>query len=353
VLLARQEIFSQFGAVNTWGAYQCYGDPGFSIKPMERADDGRPFVAEREFCAAVLRLAKRVRAADKEQKAELSHRLERMIGAAQSSWLKSGVTCAAIARAFGALGRFDEAVTYYERVLVAEPASASVADIEQLANLISRVAAGQKPSRKSLTVMKRSTKLLQNLAALGETAERLSLLGGTAKRLAQHASGHARMQALKDMTKAYENGYAVAVKNERSNAWYPLSNAIAGKVAMSWLPGAPKGVAADLDTDIRTLRDYVKKMSAISDFWGLALPADVRLLEAAVTGQLSANERKAIEGAYRAAGERAGTPREVASATGQIEFLRDIARSSNRAPIKRLAASLEELRKALKGEDAK
>jgi hypothetical protein len=76
----------------------------------------------------------------------------------------------------------------------------------------------------------------------------------------------------------------------------------------------------------------------------------VRLLESALSGQLSASERKAIEGAYRAAGDRAGTPREVASATGQIEFLRDIARASSRAPIKRLAESLEELRKALKGE---
>ena len=59
------------------------------------------------------------------------------------------------------------------------------------------------------------------------------------------------MQALKEMTKAYEDGYAVALKNERSNAWYPLSNAVAGSVAMSWQPGAPKGAAADIDADMR------------------------------------------------------------------------------------------------------
>jgi hypothetical protein len=298
----------------------------------------------------VLQLGKRVRTANKQQKDDLALRLDRMVGSAQSSWLKSGATCAAIARGYAALGRFDEAVKYYEGVLVAEPASASIEDIEQLANLMSRAAGQQKSSRMSLAVMRRSTKLLQHLAALGETVERLSLLGGTAKRHAQQASGAARMQALKEMVKAYEEGYKLAVDNKRSNAWYPLSNALAGKVAISWLPGAPKGVAANINKEVKQLRGYVKHVSASGDFWELALPADVQLLESAVSGSLSASERKVIERAYRAAGDRAGTPREVASATGQIEFLRDIARSSSRKPIKRLAASLEDLRKALKGE---
>jgi pentatricopeptide repeat protein len=353
VLRARQAIFSEHGAVNTWGAYQCYGDPGFALKPMRRSDESRPFAAERELCHAVLRLGKRVRTASSEQKADLGHRLDRIVRAAQSPWLRSGVTCAAIARAYAELGRFDEAVDYYQRVLVAEPASATLEDIEQLANLVSRVAARQKKaSPRSLAVMKRSTGLLRNLAALGETTERLSLLGGTAKRYAQRASGRARMQALTDMVRAYGDAYGVAVRYERPNAWYPLSNAVAGKVAMSWLPGAPKGLAASIEADMKNLRDYVRRMPGSADFWELALPADVRLLEAAVTGRLSASERKGIEGAYRAAGERAGTPREMASATAQIEFLRDIARSSSRAPIRQLALSLEELRKALAGEGA-
>jgi hypothetical protein len=159
------------------------------------------------------------------------------------------------------------------------------------------------------------------------------------------------MQALKDMTKAYRDAYTVAVKNEKSNAWYPLSNAIAGAVALSWQPRARKDAAAGVDADMSKLRDYAKKTAASSrDFWELALPADILLLEAAVRGQLTANDWKAIESAYRDAGVRAGTPREIASATGQIEFLRDVAKSSKRQPITRLANSLEGLQGALTGE---
>jgi tetratricopeptide (TPR) repeat protein len=351
VLVARQEIFSQFGSVNTWGAYQCYGDPGFSMKPTERADDGRTFAAERELRYEVVNLAKKVGGTDQNTRRKLLQRLERIVSTAQPQWLKSGSTCAAIARAYGELGKLDEAMKYYERVLIAEPASSSVEAIEQLANLLSRGAARQKTP--ALQIMKRSTMLLQSLAALGKTTERLSLLGGTAKRYAQKASGRARMQALKDMTKAYQDAYAVALKSEGSNAWYPLSNAIAGAVATSWQPGARKGAAAGVGTDMKKLRDFANKAAASSmNFWELALPADILLLEAAVSGQLTANDRKAIESAYRDAGVRAGTPREIASATGQIEFLRDVAKSSKRPPIKRLADSLEDLRKALAGGDA-
>jgi hypothetical protein len=177
----------------------------------------------------------------------------------------------------------------------------------------------------------------------------LSLLGGTAKRYAQKASGRARIQALTEMVKAYEEGYGVAKKCEAANAWYPLLNAVVGKVARGWVPGGPKG-ARDITDQMKLLQDLEKQMPASStEFWDLAFPTDLKLLKAVVSGTLSAADRKTIEHDYRAAAVRAGTPREVASVTGQIEFLRDIARASNRKPVKQLAESLEELRAALAG----
>jgi tetratricopeptide (TPR) repeat protein len=350
VRAAREEVFAQYGSVNTWGAYQCYGDPGFSLRPAQRGDETEIFAADRELRFEVRRLANRVRGTDAKERAKTLQRLERIISTAQPSWLKSGATCASIALAYGELGKLAEAVNYYERVLIADPASSSVQAIEQLANLLSRSAAGQ--DKPALDVMRRSTELLRNLAALGKTGERLSLLGATAKRYAQKASGRARMQALKDMVKAYEDGYSVAKKQEAANAWYPLLNAVVGKVAMGWLPGAPKG-AANVTQQMKLLQDLEKQMPAsCTEFWDLAFPTDLKLLKAVASGALSAADRKAIEREYRAAAVRAGTPREVASVTGQIEFLRDIARASNRKPAKQLAQSLEELRQALSGESA-
>ena len=142
VLAARQEIFAQFGAVNTWGAYQCYGDPGFSMNRPQRADDGRTFAAERELRYAV--------SASPSGSARDSKEQNTGAPAASGTHGRRGAGVVAevgrhlrrdCPRPMARSERLDEAVNYYERVLIAEPASASVQAIEQLANLLSRGAA--------------------------------------------------------------------------------------------------------------------------------------------------------------------------------------------------------------------
>jgi tetratricopeptide (TPR) repeat protein len=315
------------------------------LKGVADAGDADSFVAERELQDAVRALAGRVRG-DTKRRAELLQRLERMVATAPAAWLKSGATCAVIANAYGELEQLNEAVKYYDRALVAEPATASLDSVEQLANQLAKLAAKQ--DKPALDVIGRSARLLQSLTALGKTGERLSLLGATCKRRALTASGRVRLQAITEMIKAYKDGYDVALKNQSANPWYPLSNLVAGKVVMSWQPGARKGAALDVADDMKALRGYGKTVPASStDFWELCLPADVMLLEAAVQGTLGVKERKALEAAYRTAAERAGTPREVGSATGQIAFLRDMARSSKTKQIQAFAASLDELLQAL------
>jgi tetratricopeptide (TPR) repeat protein len=294
----------------------------------------------------VLRLTKRIRGTNQSSHDKLLRRLERIVSTAQQSWLQAGSTCAAIGTAYGELGKLDEAVSYYERALLAEPASVTVEAIEQLANLLSRAAAKKKEPL--LKVMKRSTELLQCLSGLGRSGERQALLGGAAKRYAQKASGNARIKALKEMTAAYQVGYEVKVNKKESDPWYPLANTIAGRLALKWQPGAPKSAATGIADDMDALRQYAKNVPASStSFWELVLPADVLLLEAAIDGQLNTSRRKTLEAAYRDAAVRAGTPREVMSATGQIEFLRDMAASSKRAEIKRLRQSFDELLESL------
>ena len=266
---------------------------------------------------------------------EVLQRLDDMVRAAQPAWLMSGVTAAAIAEAYAELGRFADASKCYERVLIAEPATASLRSVEQLANLLARLAADQE--KPDLAAMTRSTHLLKSLAAIGENGERLSLLGATSKRRAMKSAGTARLAGLKDMVDAYDRGYKLATKQKSNNPWYPLSNLIAGRVAMGWqLKGSKKAPA--ITAEMKALRSLAKTVpAAATDFWELSLPADVMLLDAAIAGELSAPGRKALEAEFRAAAARAGTPREVASATGQIKFLREMARTSSKAGIKKLA----------------
>ena len=344
VFRARQEIYARFGSVNTWGAYQCYGDPGFVLRHGPSTGDDGSFVAERQFRYEVVRIGKRLRG-NPDRKREVLQRLERMISTAQSAWVASGETAAAIAETYADLGEFSEALKYYDRALTAEPATASLRSVETLANLLARLAAKQKPV--DLKVMRRSTELLQHLAAVGKTGERLSLLGATSKRRASNSRGPQRRRALVEMIKAYQEGYTLALKNKARNPWYPLGNLVAGKVAIGWQAKGPKRTSS-VEAEMQALRDYAKQVpGSATDFWELCLPVDVQLLEVAIGGELDAQLRKSLEGAYRTAAQRAGTPKEVSSATGQIEFLRDMALSSKSKAIRALADSLDQLVQAL------
>ena len=47
---ARHQAWLGHQHVNTWGAYQCYGDPGYVLLPKSRRDSGR---SEREVFSVV------------------------------------------------------------------------------------------------------------------------------------------------------------------------------------------------------------------------------------------------------------------------------------------------------------
>jgi hypothetical protein len=341
VLTARQEIYMRFGAANTWGAYQCYGDPGFTLEAVDRSRENGTFVAELELLIELERLGRNVRGADESRRAALERRLEHLVAAAPASWLKSGRMCAAIAGVYSELGRFEKAVDYSERVLIGYPATARLKDVEQLANQLARLAAAQQPP--SVRQLERSAGMLRQLSHLGRTSERTALRGSTAKRYAQGASGKKRLEALREMTEAYRQGYEDAVKNQVSNAWYPLQNVVAGKAAIGWQRGAQKKLWAGIADDLVQLRDLAARVPERStDFWETCLPIDVALVEAIVDGQLSPAQRKKIGTHYIEAFTR-GTAREVQSAIDHIEFLQEMASSSPRKPIRDLAESLGEL----------
>ena len=49
IIDARKETFANHGVTNTWGAYQCYGDPSFSLAVLDAKRSRPTFVAAREL----------------------------------------------------------------------------------------------------------------------------------------------------------------------------------------------------------------------------------------------------------------------------------------------------------------
>ncbi len=136
VRLAREEIFLRQGGSNTWGAYQCYGDPDFSLhigaKSMGRQ---RRMVAPVELRVELYNLVQEAKTAEPKDEARLRRRLQELATGVGQGWTDSAAMCAAMGLAYGELGLFAEAVRFYDRGRMLQPADATVESLEQLANL--------------------------------------------------------------------------------------------------------------------------------------------------------------------------------------------------------------------------
>ena len=127
---------------NTWGAYQCYGDPDYRLPTVKADARNEPpsFIGVVEAVEA----AQRVRddaniwlSRDPQLEARLIE-IEKFA----APWLQSGSAelRVALAEAWGELGDFDKAIAYYEAAVKGEDASFKLKAVEQLANFRARKA---------------------------------------------------------------------------------------------------------------------------------------------------------------------------------------------------------------------
>jgi hypothetical protein len=336
VALARQRVFEDHSATNTWGAYQCYGDPGFAlITALDRVRREAP-VSDREVIIRAEQIERAARTADIRQCQELFQDLEALVGTVPEAWWRSPALCAAVAAAYGELNHFEAAIRYYERVTTAEHADAPVRALEQLANLRvrwARTLAGQDTHTlgQALGELDSAERLLRGLLDIGKTAERYNLLGSLQKRRAMLTAGEERRRAVEEMRCAYAAAFDIAGKTSPTRGLYPLANRLAAEVVQSWqLTGVDDQAraVAVFDEGLSLLDAVATELSQSStDFFDLSARADHTLLRALKSRVLDARTRQDVEAAYVRAGLRGVSPRHRASMRDQIAFFEAMARS--------------------------
>jgi hypothetical protein len=113
VRTARNEVYRSGGGSNTWGAYQCYGDPDFSLGMPQHSTgqaDAR-VVAGSELRGLADVISLRAKTADSATTTRLIEELQLLASSSAQSWLASSANCAALASAYGEVGMFDEALS--------------------------------------------------------------------------------------------------------------------------------------------------------------------------------------------------------------------------------------------------
>ncbi len=365
VLAARKAAWSGHPGANTWGAYQCYGDPGFRLQRDDRKPQSGPepeFYAPAELVAELRNLAEAARMRSKEDddavvvkwlRTRVDALLERLPAhereKGREGWMGRADVAAALGFAYGEVKLFAEAVQWLDDALGATRGECPVKAVEQCANFQVRLAAQEwadlraaapdgSQGERALVLRGKQAELAERIeASIREldlinlrscNPERLALLGSACKRLAWVLTDRApRIEALLNMAQYYRQAFEVRKQDDS----YTLNN---WAIACLLLEGIdPEYAKGDWHT---ALADLCKRQAELTgklddadpSLWtatGLADLEVVQLLLARDDKAACAQHAQRAATLYAAAFARGASPREIASVQENLDFLVELA----------------------------
>jgi len=345
---AREKTYVDHPGSNTWGAYQCYGDPHYTLcnKKDEKSSPQKTVVTPSALVLELDNICDNAGNFNPVQTQKYRDRMERLQDQSDTNgWSKLGDVCAAFGRAYAELDQFEKAILWYENSLQAEIAKQPIATLEQLANIKIRYAARTLQdsvySRRDIAAARKEVisgiEILENLLnvvskngdserLLLETSERLALLGSAYKRKAKidvhYKSGP--VSSLKKMRDCYYKSHKIytEVHPGKTNE-YPYLNYLTAKFLLNLLEGSkhkePENKELRIIGQLESRAD--EKDAEDPSFWTLSGRADCQLLMHILNKDLNRYVEDIAE-TYRTAKARSASAREFQSIIEHAEFLR-------------------------------
>jgi hypothetical protein len=347
VRAAREEVWTRFPGVNTWGAYQCYGDPSYRLaggtqpqaKPRERRYHAPcELVAQLDNHAESIRMQVRTGGEDEAVLIGLREGIEDLFAGIpielREDWRKRADVAAAAGFAWGETCAYAQAVEWLEQALRANVGDCPLRALEQCNNFRVRLVgerwqalrgepAGPDREARRLELVDCIEGSISELAMICErapTLERLTLLGNACRRLAWLQDGEReRLEALVNMGGYL--GQAIALAGGCDPQRYPHwvgARLLAARIDPSRGGAWQDGIA----DEARRMADLASARNAEGPNLRDAI-AEADNLVAQLLTQTDAGPTQgdAIIERYRAALRRGASPREVAAVQEGLDFL--------------------------------
>ncbi len=356
---ARRRTYQRHPETNTWGAYQCYGDPGFRLlmdlevraRVTGQHYDREDYVDTSELLIELGNLVSWAKVPHGAAAEEIVQRSEELRSLAdRKGWLEEPGVLAGIARVHGELRDFERAIEFFEQASRLEESGVTLKDLEQVANYRVRLGA----DRESLRAVRGGISDLKKLIRQhGETAERFSLLAASHKRMAEvRTKPDDQYECLREMTLEYLR----AAEFKKRNWWYPATNALLGVLLLGgpWPPDrepeedTPEGKVwstilwskQEAFDEVMVRLDAYLRHQDFEDFWDAVARPDLEVVRALAKGDLDLRKAEIVE-QYRQVIDLYGSGREIDSVIYQWRFAEKMARSLGRKEIKKHLESLK------------
>jgi CHAT domain len=305
---ARMHIHNNFGHTNTWGAFQCYGQPGFVLNTAAWIPHEKKFDIEELAENALEQLISKSEVpfykADKlmEELKEISKViLDKGFNASNIKQLE--------AKAYRELGDYSTALAVYKEMQQSEKASFTVSSLESFYDVTIKKAmndfyeaeknkkADSKLLAATLTAIDKGINDLQRLVSISPTAERYSLIASAYKRKARAVLFGAnnknitmgRKNKNAELNKALSQSalyYFSAYQHKEEKDIYSFNNwlslkTLTGMTKGNWKESFTKGKKPySVPMSISKIKKYLKdaadkKSTAIDLYWDLSQETDV------------------------------------------------------------------------------
>ncbi len=235
VKAARKTVYENHqGRTNTWGAYQCYGDPFYKIDgPLALSKPGTGFYLKEEVEIELYNLCFQLES--KSVKSEVAKRKLRELeeGLKQAN-LSSDKILEYKADVYAKLGDYANSKKAYEQLFLNEKAGFTFKAIEQYCNiagkyLVERIQ-NQQPGEGELgdllDTIDGIIQKLHGLIAIGKTSERYSLLGSAYKRKLMLLKAKKEKASFADTLLSAANAYFEAAKIKGLADSYAVNNCL-------------------------------------------------------------------------------------------------------------------------------
>ncbi|MGH8517202.1 MAG: CHAT domain-containing protein, partial [Panacagrimonas sp.] len=304
---AREHIWDRFPDANTWGAYQCYGEPGFRLHPPVESGPGATppgYLAPAELVADLDNLRSRVRmeildaASQSREGPAAANRVDALLARMprDEDWTARADVAAALGAVYGEFQDDARAIEWLDRALASDVGDCPIRTLEQRADLGVRQAAArwlalrdrkrapQHDRAQALEladIIERAIHAIEQLCEHGETIERLCLLGSACKRLAWIRSDRGpRVEALTNMAAYYGRAHRLRAQAGETDTPALLSAVIAELALSWWAPDASLSAAQRRSLGERcgsALAATREKNATDPDFWSGAGESDAAL----------------------------------------------------------------------------
>lgn len=307
---ARKKIYEDYGSrTNTWGAFQCYGDPFYTLTDEKRgeAEEGS-FLLQEEIEIELLNLIHTLETSSYNLD-RITKRVVEIDEMIFKSIRRSDVVLEHLAKLYGSLNRYKDAIRVYQVLMKSTKNTFSVKALEQYCNVrvkecLLRYIAKNISNKEAIIEISETVKDLESLNRFGETIERWSLIGSAYKRLIILSDSVKGQEMLSKVISAYEKASELSDYEDA----YPLTNwlqflqvrnELEGKSGARYSPIKARTAMLEL------LEKLENSYSPKSSYWDLAGIVNIQLTLLLIEGTAVAYKR--VHEGYLLLWDRAGT----------------------------------------------